>query len=398
MRSWCERPWSCPTAGPSPTTTSATRAARRSCTSTAPPTPGSAAPPTTAAAAPGCGCWPSTGPASATATCDPGATLTSLGDDLARLLDAVGGRAGASCSAGPAVASPRSARRRRTLSAPRLAALGLIGTLPPAEAYDDPEVLGALGDGRRAFAEIAREVPAAGAGGRGGAVPRPEPDRRGDRPRPRARAGRRGRAAPSWPAPGRRRGAGRRAAWRACSTAAQGLADDIERQLERGLDLTADHLPRAHVPRLARRDLARRRWAPGSSPGCPNAVLDLTPDAGHHLLFPRWRGILRALRRDAGFSERPPGSLIGCSTDAGGRASRRASSPSGPTSAAPASPPTTSPPRAWSSRRPRRSPSPTARCVPGSSCSCCARCPTCSTAPSPRPPAPPVPAAPSSTP
>ena len=32
----------------------------------------------------------------------------------------------------------------------------------------------------------------------------------------------------------------------------------------------------------------------------PNAVLDLSPEAGHHLLFPRWRGILRALRRDAG--------------------------------------------------------------------------------------------------
>ena len=32
----------------------------------------------------------------------------------------------------------------------------------------------------------------------------------------------------------------------------------------------------------------------------PDAVLDLSPDGSHHLLFPRWRGILRALRRDAG--------------------------------------------------------------------------------------------------
>jgi pimeloyl-ACP methyl ester carboxylesterase len=32
----------------------------------------------------------------------------------------------------------------------------------------------------------------------------------------------------------------------------------------------------------------------------PNAVLDVSPDAGHHLLFPRWRGLLRAVQRDAG--------------------------------------------------------------------------------------------------
>ena len=37
----------------------------------------------------------------------------------------------------------------------------------------------------------------------------------------------------------------------------------------------------------------------------PAAVLDLTLGAGHHLLFPRWQGILRALRRDAGFSGGP---------------------------------------------------------------------------------------------
>ena len=30
-----------------------------------------------------------------------------------------------------------------------------------------------------------------------------------------------------------------------------------------------------------------------------NAVLDLSEGASHHLLFPRWGGILQALRRDA---------------------------------------------------------------------------------------------------
>ena len=68
---------------------------------------------------------------------DPGATLASLGDDLAALLDAEGvDRALLLGWSGGGLAALGAA----TTSAlgPRLAALGLIGTLPPAEAYDDP--------------------------------------------------------------------------------------------------------------------------------------------------------------------------------------------------------------------------------------------------------------------
>ncbi len=32
----------------------------------------------------------------------------------------------------------------------------------------------------------------------------------------------------------------------------------------------------------------------------PDGLLDLVPGGGHHLLFPRWRGILRAVVRDGG--------------------------------------------------------------------------------------------------
>jgi pimeloyl-ACP methyl ester carboxylesterase len=77
-----------------------------------------------------------------------------------------------------------------------------------------------------------------------------------------------------------------------------GLADDIQRQLERGLDLSRitpavrtfhGSLDEISPPEVGTWLVAR----------LPNAVLDLSPGAGHHLLFPRWRGVLRALRRDA---------------------------------------------------------------------------------------------------
>ena len=93
--------------------------------------------------------------------------------------------------------------------------------------------------------------------------------------------------------------------WRpACSTGVQGLAGDIERQLERGLDLAAITCPvrtfHGSLDEISPPEVGT--WLVAR---LPDAVLDLTPDAGHHLLFPRWRGILRALRRDAGFSGDP---------------------------------------------------------------------------------------------
>ena len=77
-----------------------------------------------------------------------------------------------------------------------------------------------------------------------------------------------------------------------------GLHHDLVLQLEPGLDLTT-------ITTAVR---TFHGGADGVSPPLvgswlvarlPNAVLDLSEGASHHLLLSRWRGILRALRRDA---------------------------------------------------------------------------------------------------
>jgi pimeloyl-ACP methyl ester carboxylesterase len=76
-----------------------------------------------------------------------------------------------------------------------------------------------------------------------------------------------------------------------------GLEQDVALQLEPGLDLSLVGAPvrtfhgdgdRASPPEVG-------AWLASR---LPHGVLDLVPGAGHHLLFPRWRGILRALLRD----------------------------------------------------------------------------------------------------
>ncbi|MGE3618886.1 MAG: alpha/beta fold hydrolase, partial [Acidimicrobiia bacterium] len=57
----------------------------------------------------------------------------------------------------------------------RLAALGLVGSVPPVEAYDDPVVLAALDPVRRSFVELAREVPPAEVGAEVGPGLVPDP-------------------------------------------------------------------------------------------------------------------------------------------------------------------------------------------------------------------------------
>ena len=228
---------------------------------------------------------------------DPGARLASLGGDLACLLDQVGAARGILLGwSGGGLAALGAAASAPLAS--RVAALGLIGTLPPAEAYDDPDVLGALGEGRRAFAEIAAEVPAAELAAEVAPYLVPQPiDAAIARDHVLELAGDQGRAEM-----GRATGvvealtAGLMAS---VQQGTQGLAGDIERQLERGLDLTRITCPvrSFHGSFDQISPPAVGTWLVSR---LPNAVLDLTPDAGHYLLFPRWRGILRALRRDAG--------------------------------------------------------------------------------------------------
>ena len=228
---------------------------------------------------------------------DPGATLASLGPDLAALLDHAGvARAVLLGWSGGGLAAIGAATHRALHD--RLAVLGLVGTLPPAEAYDDPEVLAALDDGRRAFAEIGQEMGAAQLAADVAPYLVPDPlDPALAREHVLELAGKTGRAELAR-VPG---AVDALAAGLAASVQRgwQGLAGDVERQLQRGLDLGSitcsvrtfhGGLDRISPPEVGTWLVAR----------LPRAVLDLTPDAGHHLLFPRWRGVLRALCRDAG--------------------------------------------------------------------------------------------------
>jgi len=88
----------------------------------------------------------------------PAAGLTSIGDDLRALLDALGIERAALLgwsSGGLAALAAASVLGHRA------SAVTLVATMPPVEAYADAAVLAALGPARRTFAELARDVPPA---------------------------------------------------------------------------------------------------------------------------------------------------------------------------------------------------------------------------------------------
>jgi len=223
-----------------------------------------------------------------------GSTLASLGHDLARLLDAldlprvllVGWSGGGLAALGAS-----------TVLRERVAAVGLVGTLPPVEAYADPSLVSRLAPGRRAFAELfvggdrpgrlADVVPLL--------VPLPIDDEVA-RQHVLEQAGERGRDELA-AAPGAVEAltAGLVASVRA---GLAGLEEDVAQQLEPGLDLTVITCP-VRTFHGADDGISPPEVGAWLVARLPNAVLDLSPDAGHHLLFPRWRGILRALARDA---------------------------------------------------------------------------------------------------
>jgi len=224
---------------------------------------------------------------------DPTGSLTSLGRDLVHLLDELsidratllGWSAGGLFALGAAAVLGDRAR-----------SVGLVGTLPPAEAYDDPEVVRSLGPARRPFVELAAELDAAelAAEVAGFLVPSPltldialehvlET------------AGPRGRDELAT-VPGAAEQLAR-AVMAAVQQGTAGIEHDLALQLERGLDL---RLVAAPVRLFHGADDGASPPSVGAwlASRLPDAVLDLVPDAGHHLLFPRWRGILRAVRRD----------------------------------------------------------------------------------------------------
>lgn len=225
---------------------------------------------------------------------DPGSTLGSFGRDLVVLLDHLGIERTVllGWSAGGLFALAAA-----TVLGSRALAVGLVGTLPPVEAYAEPDLVAALGPARRPFVELARELEPSELGAELAPylVPQPlTPTLALDHVL--EAAGERGReelaAVP---------GAAEQLALalgEAVRAGFAGLAHDIALQLEPGLDLGA---VRAPVRSFHGADDGASPPEVGAwlASRLPHGLLDLVPDAGHHLLFPRWRGILRALLRDA---------------------------------------------------------------------------------------------------
>jgi pimeloyl-ACP methyl ester carboxylesterase len=224
----------------------------------------------------------------------PEGTLASLGHDVGHLFDELGieraallgWSAGGLCAL--AVAS---------VLGERVLAVGLVSTVPPVEAYDDPALVAALGPSRRTFVELAAELAPADLAAEMVPYLVPHPLT------PEVAlahvlesAGERGRAELAAV-----HGAAERLAEaliEAVRGGETGLAHDLALQLEPGIDLTAVTSP---VRSFHGREDGVSPPEVGAwiATHVPHAVLDLVPDAGHHLIFPRWRGILRAVLRDA---------------------------------------------------------------------------------------------------
>ncbi len=220
---------------------------------------------------------------------DAEATPTSLGPDLAALLDDLGV---ASAAVVGWSSGGLAALAAASVLGERLAGLVLVCTLPPVEAYGDPAVVAALGPTRRPLVELAREVPA---------------DERAAEVAPHLvppgltpdlalehvleGAGNVGRAELA-AVPG---SAGRLAAGLVAGTA-QGLGlveQDLRHQLTPGLDLTAVRVPvrTLHGCDDGVSPPAVGRWLAAHLPRAQ--AEEVGPMAGHHLLFPRWEAILR---------------------------------------------------------------------------------------------------------
>ena len=245
-------------------------------------------------------------PGAGDSTFHAGARLASLGHDLAHLLDELRIERAAllGWSAGGLFALAAA-----TVLGERVTAIGLVCSLPPVEAHDDPEVVAALGPARRAVVDMAHELAPEELAAElvTYLVPQPlTPELALDHVRD--SAGERGRAELA-AVPGSEEQLAR-ALEASVQQGIVGLQHDLALQLEPGLALDQVRAPVRSF----------HGGQDGTSPPevgawlvqhLPNAVLDLLPDAGHHLLVPRWRGILRAVQRDGSSRERrgshPPG-------------------------------------------------------------------------------------------
>ncbi len=221
---------------------------------------------------------------------DPSATPTSLGRDLAVALDRldVGACALLGWSSGGLAALAAA-----TVLGERVRAVVLVATLPPAEAYADPEVVAALGPGRRPLVEMAAELPVAEVAAE--VAPYLVPD------------GLTSGLALEHVLEGA--GSVGRAELAAVPGAAEALAAALEASVAHGTgwleqDLVQQLTPGLDLSAVRGRVLLYHGGLDGTSPPAvgrwladrlPGAVLEVVPDAGHHLLFALWPGLLRGL-------------------------------------------------------------------------------------------------------
>lgn len=225
---------------------------------------------------------------------DPDGSLTSLGDDLAHLLDelALDRATLLGWSTGGLFALAAATRLGR-----RVAAAGLVGPVPPVEAYESADLVAALDPARQHLVELAAEVPAEELGAELAhhVVPLPF-DAALARDHVLEGAGERGRAELAQ-VPGAVEAL---VAGLAGSVArgTGGLALDLARQLEPGVDLgsVTARVRTWHGAHDGVSPPAVGRWLARHLPSCR---VEVDPEGSHHLLFPRWREVLDRLVEDA---------------------------------------------------------------------------------------------------
>ena len=218
----------------------------------------------------------------------PGATLTSLGRDLAVALDDL--ELGAVVLLGWSSGGLAALGAAAQLGA-RVTAVTLVASLPPAEAYDDPAVLAALGPSRLPLVELASEMAPAELAAEVAPhlVPLPltpelalEHVLEG--------AGERGRSELA-AVPGSAEALARGLQ----AGVAQGLAgveQDLRHQLTPGLDLGRIGAP-VHAVHGELDGVAPPEVGAWLVSHLPHATSETVAGASHHLLFPDWERLLR---------------------------------------------------------------------------------------------------------
>lgn len=225
----------------------------------------------------------------------PEGTVESLGHDLAHLLDTLhldrvallGWSAGGLFALGAA-----------GILGERVRAVGLVASLPPIEAYRDHAVLDALGAARRSFIEIALEMAPADLAAEVAPLLVPHPlDRVGAVEHVAEHAGERGRAELA-AVPGALEQLAD-ALMAAVTQGTGGLEHDLALQLAPGMTLSTVRAP-VRAFHGTHDEISPPEVGAWLAAHLPTAVLDRVPDGSHHLHLPRWRGVLRAVCRDAG--------------------------------------------------------------------------------------------------